>query len=234
MLDFLKSKRQSLSKIDLSKSILEANYIVIDTELTGLDEKKDSIISIGAIKMTGTKIYLDRTFYRLINPRAKFKPESVLVHGITPSDVLNKPGIDTIIKEFIEFCGNDIIIGYCVSIDLSFINREWKRLTGNNIENYTIDIFVLYEYLKKNLTSNKCFSITPTDTTLYEIARCLEIPTHGAHDALFDAYITAQLFQRFISQVINIGIKDLAHLLVISSPEKGGEIFKARGEITNF
>lgn len=234
MLDFLKYKKQTKLDLDLSRSVLETDYTVIDTELTGLNERKDSIISIGAVKMTGSKIHLDKTFYKLVNPEAKFKPESVIVHGITPSDVSKEPNIDPIIKEFIEFCGHDILIGYCISIDLSFINRELKRLTGNLIQNSVIDLFVLYENMKKMLPSNKCFSTTPTENSLYEIAKCFEIAIHGAHDALFDAYITAQLFQRFLPIIIDNGIKDIGSLLNIGNPEKGGDIFKAQGEITNF
>ncbi len=36
--------------------ITDVRYVVVDTELTGLDEKKDSIISIGAVRMTGGRI----------------------------------------------------------------------------------------------------------------------------------------------------------------------------------
>ena len=72
--------------------------------LTGLNERKDSI-------------YLDRScpdewnedrdgeqFHRLIKPESAFKPKSVIIHGITPSDVVQKPNIDAILAEFLEFC----------------------------------------------------------------------------------------------------------------------------------
>ena len=38
---------------DLATPIDRCRYAVIDTELTGLDFKKDSIVSIGAVAMTG-------------------------------------------------------------------------------------------------------------------------------------------------------------------------------------
>jgi DNA polymerase-3 subunit epsilon len=69
----------------------------MDTELTGLNERRDSIISIGAVRMTGAKIELGNSFHQLIKPESKFKPDSVVVHGITPSDVLEKPNIDAIL-----------------------------------------------------------------------------------------------------------------------------------------
>ena len=39
-----------------------ARYVVIDTELTGLDEKKDSIVSIGAVRMEGGRIEMGDSF----------------------------------------------------------------------------------------------------------------------------------------------------------------------------
>ena len=49
----------------------ECPYVVVDTELTGLDEKKDSIVSIGAVRMTGGRIELGDMFYRLVSPRTQ-------------------------------------------------------------------------------------------------------------------------------------------------------------------
>ena len=105
MLDFFKIKKQTALSVDKDRPITETGYVVIDTELTGLNERKDSIVSIGAVRMTGTRIDLSQTFYRLIKPDSKFKPESVVIHGITPSDVSEKPNIDSIISDFLEFCG---------------------------------------------------------------------------------------------------------------------------------
>ena len=42
----------------------EIPFVVFDTELSGLDPKKDFIVSVGAIKMFGPKIHLSREFYR--------------------------------------------------------------------------------------------------------------------------------------------------------------------------
>lgn len=54
--------------IERQKSIKELNYVVVDTELTGLNERRDSIISIGAIKMHGGRIDMGNTFYKLVKP----------------------------------------------------------------------------------------------------------------------------------------------------------------------
>jgi DNA polymerase III subunit epsilon len=234
MLEFLKSKKKTALPVEETASIAEIRYIAIDTELTGLNEKKDAIISIGAVPMIGTRIELGNTFHQLVKPDSKFKPDSVIIHGITPSDVLEKPNIDTILTEFLQFCGNDIIIGHCVSIDLSFINREMKRIYGETFQNPVIDTFHVYSWLREKVPTRTCFSSTPNDSSLYEIAKCFSIAVRGAHNALIDAFITAQLLQRFMPVLIDIGIEHIGELLRIGHPLKGGDNLKQSGEISNF
>ena len=125
----------------------EARFLVIDTELTGLNGRKDSIVSIGAVRMKGGRIDLSDTFYRMINPETSLTAESVIIHEIMPSDVLMKPDIGAVLGEFLDYCGSDILIGFCVSIDMEFLNRETKRLFGALMRNQIIDIYPLFEWM---------------------------------------------------------------------------------------
>lgn len=234
MYNFFKTKRQEPLSADLEKSIADVNYTVIDTELTGLNERKDSIISIGAVKMIGSKIVLSSNFHKLTKPETKFKSESVVIHGITPSDVSEKPAIDSILSEFVDFCGNDILIGHCVSIDMAFINREMRRVFGNPMLNPVIDTFFIYEWIRSQTPSKPCFSYSQKDSRLYEIAKCFDITVRGTHDALTDAFITAQIFQRFIPVLLNLGVINLGMLLKIGHPEEGGDKTSKSGLISNF
>ena len=233
MLKFFKLRKQAGLDIDKNRSILDARYVVIDTELTGLHEKKDSIISMGAVRMTGTKIDLGSTFHRLIKPEAGFKSDSVIIHGITPSDVSMQPRIDDVLTEFLDFCDNDVIVGHCVSIDLSFINREMKRISGGTMQNPAIDTYMMYEWLMKKVPGHSCFSSPLQVSALYDIAKCFGIAVRGAHDAVVDSFITAQLFQRFIPILIDVGIKQIGDLLTIGHPYEGGGRLRISGEISN-
>ena len=234
MLKFLKSKKQSPLTIDKSLPITDIRYTVIDTELTGLNEKKDSILSIGAVRMNGTRIELANSFYQLIKPETEFRPKSVVVHEITPSDVVEKPNIDAILAEFLEFCDADIIVGHCVSIDLLFLNKEMKRMFGDSMHNPALDTYKVYEWLSKKVPTRTCFSASPRDPSLYEIAKCFSIAVRGAHDALVDAFITAQLLQRFMPVLIDTGVTCIGDLLKIGHPSEGGDKQKLSGEISNF
>ena len=79
----------------------DASFVVLDTELTGLNERKDSIVSLGAVRMSGTRIYLGDPFYRLVRPRTALTRESVIIHGIMPSDVAEEQDIASVLAQFI-------------------------------------------------------------------------------------------------------------------------------------
>ena len=78
MLGFFKRKGPSQKKsfqIDEKQSLKQVSYVFIDTELTGLNERTDSIISIGALKMTEGRIELGNTFYSLVKPNTQIQNE---------------------------------------------------------------------------------------------------------------------------------------------------------------
>ena len=77
-------KKQTHMGIDENMAITHANYVVIDIKLTGLDEEKDSILSIGAILMSGGRIELGETFYRLLKPDAYSSVQNLTAHGVAP------------------------------------------------------------------------------------------------------------------------------------------------------
>lgn len=229
-----KITREKTFGLDRTAPPNNGRYVVLDTELTGLDEKKDSIVSIGAVRVTGGKIELGGSYYRLIHPATELTASSVVIHEITPSEVMAKPDVDAVLREFLEFCGNDILVGHFVSIDLEFINREMKRIHGAPLSNPAVDTFSVYEWLRKRRVEHPGLSPAKPAHKLYDIATCFGIPVIGAHNAMMDAFTTAQLFQRFLPMLSGAGVSDIGDLLKIGSPFKGGDRFRQSGESSNF
>jgi DNA polymerase-3 subunit epsilon len=227
-------KEKKLQGISAKTPITDVRYVVVDTELTGLDEKKDSIVSLGAVRMTGGRIELGDMFYRLVSPKAKLTADSVVIHGITPSDVAAQPVIDTVLAKFLDYAAHDVLVGHFISIDLAFLNREMKRLYGREIENAAIDTFTLDEWLRKRLKSNACFTKVLSGYRLYDIAKNIGIPPTGSHNAIADAFTTAQLLQRFIPLLKEAGVHTIGELLKRGKPFEGGDRFRITGDFGNF
>ncbi|MCS7164134.1 MAG: 3'-5' exonuclease, partial [Thermodesulfovibrio sp.] len=85
------------------KLLKKKEFVVLDTELTGLSERNDSIISIGAIIMKERSILIGDIFYRVLNPHCKPKDETVLIHRLTSTELEKSPDIKLILKEFLDF-----------------------------------------------------------------------------------------------------------------------------------
>lgn len=204
---------------DVRAGLDDVCYVVLDTELTGLDVKKDSIISMGAVKMTGRRIHVGKTLDLLVSPETSLTPASVLVHGITPSDLEDKPAIASVLEEFRTFCEGCIVVGHFVSLDLAFLNRECRRLGLRSIDYPAIDTWRMYTWLQNQTdAAARDFRDCGGDSDLFTLARKYHIPVLKAHHALGDAFVTAQLFQRFLGILPNLGVKRVKELLKIGKP----------------
>jgi DNA polymerase III subunit epsilon len=214
-LRYLKAVRQ----IAENTSIGEATYIVFDTELTGLNIKKDSVVSIGALKMRGGKIDFNEIYYRVINPEAQMTRQSVVIHEITPSEASLCPKIDLILPEFLEFCRDGIIVGHFVSIDIAFVSKEMIKLFGFSLQNPAIDTQKLYKWIRLREEQPCAFHAgLSEDLDLFSLANRYSISSSNAHNALDDAFVTAQLFQRFINRLMTFNVNTVKELVSIGQP----------------
>ena len=222
MFDFLKHGQQGVAQIDRSTPIKEMSYVVLDTELTGLDEKKDSIVSMGAVRMTGGRIDVGDSFYRMVNPERALTKES------------SEAGIGKALSEFMEYSGGDVLVGHCISIDLEFIQRAMQKTSGMGLQNTALDTLSIYEWTRFRERHISGESGSRADLSLSRIAEGLGIPVRGSHNALMDAFITAQVFQVFISKLSSAGVLSIGELLDLGNPFRGGESFTLSCETGNF
>ena len=235
MINLMKLMRRRATLHGRNMSLEDVSYVAIDTELTGLNEKNDSIVSIGAVKMRGGRIELGRSFYRLVNPATALTASSVIIHEITPSQVVHRPEINSVLSEFLDFCGDDVIVGFCVDIDMEFLNRDTRLMAGHAIQNPVLDIYAIREWITKREALRGVEDLKmPRQYKLYDIARHFGISVNGAHNAMIDAFITAQIFQRFIPVLIASGISTLEELLKLSAKYEGGDRSRINPGISNF
>jgi len=218
----------------LDMPIKDASFVVLDTELTGLDLRKDSIVSVGAVRMRRMSIDVGSSYYGVASPDSELTKESVVIHGITPSDVAGKPRAAKVLDEFLKFCGDDVIVGHCIGIDIEFINKEMKKAFGYTLANKIVDTFGIHEWLKARSSYGKSRAAGGSGLGLYDMAKQYGIQTRGLHNALMDAYITAQVFQRFIPILAEEGVKELGDLLRIGDTLKGGDRFGPSAGIWRF
>lgn len=200
-------------------AIHDAHFVAFDTELTGLDFKRDSLLSIGAVKLKGGSILPARTFYKLVKPESELTRKSVVIHEITHSDLEHAEELFDALLDFIEFIDDAVLIGHFIHIDLNFINRPLRKKYGFSLRNPALDTASLHGWLlENNPRFIRHYGGTTVKTDLFSLAKKYGITGGKAHDAFSDAFITAQLFQRFVHFLPQAGVKTVKELLAVGRP----------------
>lgn len=156
--------------------------VVIDLETTGLDVQNDAILEIGAVRCNRN---MEQTCYQqLVNPGRLVPPVITQLTGITNEDIRTAPPLQAILQQFVDFVGDDPVVGQNVRFDLDFLQP--------------------HNALKKNkiIDTRELASILLPCASRYSLAVLAEhfkidLPeNHRAHRALDDAQMTLSVFLR--------------------------------------
>ena len=164
-------------------------YVCLDCETSGLNPKKDEILSIGAVHIKDNKILMRKTFNLFLKPTKYIDHESIKIHHIRPIDLENGVDPKEAIYQLLEFIGSRPIVGYYIKFDVAIISKYTKKFIGINLPNETIEVSSMY-YKTRKKSSDYEFIDLKFDTIL----KNLDIPALGKHDALNDAIMTSMMF----------------------------------------
>lgn len=152
------------------------NYVVLDLETTGLSKKEDKIIEIGILKVKNDEI-VDK-YSTLINPEVNIDNEIQNLTGITNEMVKNKPLINEIKNDVLDFIGKSTIIGHNTSFDIGFIEENFGKIENNYIDTVQFSrklfdtknhkLSTLREYLNLNINSHRSIDDCVTTKELYD------------------------------------------------------------------
>lgn len=182
-------------KFDSGQPIESYDYVVFDTELTGLNTHRDEIVSIAAVRIVGMRIALDDTFHSLLRTRKRFMGEGTFVHKITPQEIMNAPSPEDVIPSFFDYCGSSVMIGHLPELDFSFLDRASQKIVGGRLNNPCLDSMALARYLWKPRQKKRIPDLPKIRSfNLVELSTMCEIPLFPSHAALADSLQTACLF----------------------------------------
>lgn len=168
---------------------IENEYVCLDCETTGLNSRKDEILSIGAVHIKNNKILMRKTFNIFVKPSKKISAESIKIHHIRPIDLENAVNPQEAILKLLDFIGSRPIVGYYIEFDIAIISKYTKQYIGIKLPNESIEVSSMF-YKTKKKTSEYEFIDLKFDTIMKE----LDIPRLGKHDALNDAIMTSMIF----------------------------------------
>lgn len=160
------------------------DYTVLDIETTGLNPQNDYITEISAIKYRNNR-RVDE-FSSLVKPDFSIPYYITRLTGIDDAMVADAPSIDEVIISFMDFLADDIIAGYNVAFDLSFIAENLAGYYAKRLANDYVDVMKLAQNELPFLGRYKQTAV----------AEYFNIATAGAHRALVDCNICNGCYQK--------------------------------------
>ena len=140
---------------DRGKNLLQfiPDFTVIDLETTGRSNKPEDITEISAIRYRGFKPVA--SFSTLIKARNKILPFVVNLTGIDDSLLMSKARIEEKIEPFVDFIGDDVILGHNVLFDLNLVESALFDKTGFNMSNDYIDTLRISRLMNHDSMNHK-------------------------------------------------------------------------------
>ena len=174
-------------------------FVVFDLETTGFSAEVDRIIEIGAVKIKNGEIV--DNFSKFVNPKIPIPFRIEKLTGINDSMVMEAEPIEKILPEFLEFCGDAVMVAHNALFDTSFIINNAERL-GIKYDPTIMDTVLLAQFVIPNLHNYKL------DTLCKHLAVSLE----NHHRAVDDAQATAYIYLKMVKMLEERDIFDLDKL----------------------
>ncbi len=167
---------------------LQDTFVVFDIETTGFSPVTCKIIEIGAVKVVGGKIV--ERFSTFVNPKVPIPYRIQDLTSINDEMVKDAPEIQEVLPQFMEFCGDAIMVAHNAQFDMSFIKKYCKDFDIPC--NPTIaDTVTLAHFLLPHLKKYK----------LDNVAKAVNVSLEHHHRAVDDAACTADIFVKFVEML---------------------------------
>lgn len=192
--------------------VRELDLLVLDFETTGLDPKKDSVLSIGWVEVNRSIIHLNKAHHLYIHHRNSITSESVKIHHIRPED-LRSEGIskEVAFKLLLHAMVGKIVVAHGTVVEKRFLNEYIQHQF-----NVSIPPLLWFDTLKIEKYRLQ-MARHQTDWRLSSLRKNIGLPCYTTHHALNDAISTAELY---LAQIHHLFGKDKAPLGILLEASK--------------
>jgi len=173
---------------------------VLDTETTGLNVRRDRIVSVGAVQLRGGCRDTAPPLDYLIHPGMNIPARASAIHGLTDASVATAPSFALLAPVVLGCWQRRVLVGHNIAFDLAILRHEAERIRlPFHPPAAALDIGLLYAGLRPRVTA----------ITLEAIAEAFGVSIEGRHTALGDAEATAQIWSHLLPALGRIGVATL-------------------------
>jgi len=180
-------------------------FAIVDIETTGTNQEKDKIIQFACVIVENQKIVNQLSID--INPLRSIPRNISELTGITNKDVANSPYFEDVaftIKQLLDGC---VFVAHNVFFDYHFLNSELIRAGLEPLNVQCIDTVELFQVLYP----------TSSGFRVSDMANELNISHDNPHQALSDAFVTAEAFIRMVDKLRSLPLVTVETLANLSN-----------------
>ncbi len=187
MLDWIKNINKEYPefwKLYLAKFETKSNrYVILNTETTGLNPKKDVILSFGALGVVNDIIKIGDNF-EVVILQYKYLHDNGLSNEFLIESKLSKLAEPQAIQSLVDYIGNAVLVGHRIHFDIEMINDVLEKMDCGKLKNEALDVEIMHQKL---LDVTKSF-------TLDDLISHYKLPPNQRNSTSDDAYSIALLF----------------------------------------
>ena len=178
--------------------LLEAGFVAIDLETTGLDVRRDVVVSAAVVPFEAGRA--GEGFVTLVNPGRPIPPASTAIHGIDDAAVAGAPSLHDVLPRFDAVCTHRIVVGHDVGFDLAVLARA-RTAPSEPRPRITLDT--------RRLARSAGFR----DSRLEVVAQRFHIPVAGRHTADGDARMAGEILLALLPALRARGARTIGDLV---------------------
>ena len=187
-----------------SVALRAAPWVVVDCETSGLDPARDRLLSLGAVGVRGGRVELAQSFSAVLRQDAPSDSANILVHGIGgDAQRSGRPAVEAL-REFSLFAGAGLPVAFHAPFDAEVLHRAMSRVPGLQAPADWLDLARLAPALFPGPDRAR----RALDDWLAEFG----IACPRRHDALADAYATAQFLLVLLAEAERQGADTVVRL----------------------
>ena len=164
-----------------------ARWVVIDCETSGLDAARDHLLSVGAVVVRDGGVDLQDSFQARIQQATPSARENIVIHGIGADAQRGGRPLDDVMRELNAFVGERLPVAFHAPFDAAVLRRHGLATRAKWLD---------LAALAPALFAQKGRADSPLEHWLAAFG----IAPRARHDALGDAFTTAQLLLVMLSE----------------------------------
>ncbi len=195
---------------DPSAPLEAVELVALDLETTGLNPRRDRMLSYGLVELRGGAIPLRGARHGLIRFDHRIPEAAAVIHRITDDQAAAGAPLEEVLPMLLETLAGKVLLAHFARVEQRFLDAACRRLYGGPFLIPTIDTLRLAERLFR-LQNH---AIQAADLRLFNLRPRYKLPRYRAHNALSDALACAELFLALAAEIQpDPARRHLAHFL---------------------